>query len=150
MKKVELSKVIDVLEMIDQENNDYLNKETYEIVIVSDEDFRLAEEKLDNDIPLWQLKSIELANEVMYSDTYISLPTKYDIHDYKIMEKFCFSLNDELSDICLYEIKRKKAFANFKNFTHKFNLTNRFYEFKNEIYKEIAINWLKDNNIKYD
>lgn len=150
MKKVKLSKVIDALEMIDQENNAYLNKKTYEIVILNDEDFKLAEGKAVYDAPSWQLKSIELASDVMYSDTYISLPTKYNIHDYKIMEKFCFSLSDELSDICLYEIKRRKAFANFKNFTHKYDLTNRFYDFKKERYKDIAINWLEYNNLKYE
>lgn len=150
MKKVKLLKIIEALEMIDQENNAYLNKETYEIVIVSDEDFRLAEEETDDDISSWQLKSIELAKQVMYGNTYISLPTKYDIHDYKIMEKFCYSLSDELSDICLYEIKRRKDFANFRNFTHKYNLTNRFYAFKSEQYKDIAINWLENNNFKYN
>ena len=43
MGKVKLSKIIEALEMIDRESNAYFNTRTTEIVVISDEDFRLAE-----------------------------------------------------------------------------------------------------------
>jgi len=91
-----------------------------------------------------------LAGEVLESDDYIELPTKFDIHEYSIMEKFCLSLNDEeLSDKMYHAIKEKGAFRRFKDNIYEYGIEEDWYRYRREAFKRIAINWCEDNNIPY-
>jgi hypothetical protein len=52
--------------------------------------FRAAEDEDDlSGYPEWGQEAIQVAGEVLGSDDYISLPSQFDIHEYKIMEEFC-------------------------------------------------------------
>ena len=78
------------------DTSSFLNTETGEVVLISDDEFRAVEEDEDiNKFPEWQRKVIELAEKVMEDDSYIKLPSQFDIHEYTIMEKFCLSLADD-------------------------------------------------------
>lgn len=47
------------------------------------------------DFPEWEHENIKAAKEILETDDYISLPAKFDIHEYAIMEQFCLSINDD-------------------------------------------------------
>jgi hypothetical protein len=46
-------------------------------------------------LPDWQKEMIQKAREVAESDDYLTLPSKYDIHERHIMEEFCYSIQDQ-------------------------------------------------------
>lgn len=46
-------------------------------------------------------------------------------------------------------IDGKGAFKNFKSTCINFEIIDNWYKFRNEKYKEIAINWRKENNINF-
>jgi hypothetical protein len=64
--------------------------DTGEIVTVTDEDRHLVEdEDLDEaELPEWQRESLPKVREVLASGDFVSLPNKFEIHEWAIMEHF--------------------------------------------------------------
>jgi hypothetical protein len=74
----------------------FLNRHSGELLTLSTEELSAAEEDDDiDDYPEWQQDMIIKAKEVISSDDYLLLPSKFDIHEYHIMEDFCYSVKDD-------------------------------------------------------
>ena len=132
--KVKLDDIIDALEFVnsDIDSSAYLNPNTYEIVYV-DEFSDNSEEDLED----------------IYEE-YINLPSKYDINEYNMMVEFIETINDERLYNQLYiSINGSGAFRRFKDTCINYDIIDDWYKFREEKYKEIAVSWCKDNNIKY-
>ena len=97
---IRLEDVAQELDAVSDESSVYLNVHTGEFVMLSEEELIAAEEGADlENFPEWQREAIEKAGEVLYNDDYVSLPSKFEIHEYSIMERFCYAVEDEaLSD----------------------------------------------------
>jgi len=129
----------------------FLNIRTGEFVTLSDEDMMAAEEgePLD-DHPDWQQEMIQEAKDVLFTDDYLALPTQYDIHEYEIMKNFCYTVeDDELRDRLLYRISGRGAFRIFKDTIYEHEITDDWYEYRYQAFKEIAKKWLESHNITY-
>jgi hypothetical protein len=80
-----------------------LNTTTGEVVYVTDEELQAAEEDEPfEEFPEWQRDAIRIAGEILETDHYLPLPTKFDIHEYSIMARFCRSVDtdDMREDLC--------------------------------------------------
>jgi hypothetical protein len=123
------------------------------MVLIGYEEMSAAEddEPLE-DYPDWQQEIIKAAKEIENeTGDYIQLPTKFDIHEYSIMERFCLSLDDpKMSEIFYNLIKGGGAFGRFKNAIHRYDIADDWYKFRNEAYEEIAIDWCRENDIEFD
>jgi hypothetical protein len=96
LAKVKLSEIVDALELQFDDLSYFLNKETAEVVGIQGEEFRAAEEEesLEN-YPEWQRESIVIAGDVLFSvDKYIALPAKFEVDEYAMMERFCWSRHE--------------------------------------------------------
>lgn len=151
-KPIELSKIIDCLEDGFEEYHNYLNKETAEIVFLSSEEMRAAEddEPLDR-FPEWQQEVINNAIDLFENpQNYISLPDQYDVHEWKMMETFALSLQDEKISNSLYNaIHRKGAFRRFKDLVFSHGVRDKWFDFRDKQYKKIAIEWCEAHDIPY-
>lgn len=84
------------------------------------------------------------------SEDYLPLPSKFDIHEYEIMQRFCCSIQDEeLSNELLYQIRGAGAFRRFKDAIHRHGITEAWYRFRQAALEEIAIWWLEKHEIPY-
>lgn len=148
---VKLKDIIDEMEIQSDFHSSYLNKKTGEIVIVTDDHFRAAEDENDlSDYPEWEQDAIKIAREVLGSADYISLPSQFDIHEYGIMEEFCLSLDDEeLRDKMYYSIKGKGAFRRFKDNVYRYDIEKDWFEYRREAFRQIAVDWCEENKISY-
>ncbi len=147
---VSLRQIIDEMSFISDEVTAYLHKETGKIVSISREELELAEAGDWEDAPEWQKEAIEEASAVLNTDNYLALPGKFEIHEWAIMQSFCYSVDDEeLSSILLDKIHGAKAFRRFKDALHQYDLAESWYRFRDEALKEIAVEWLKQHNIAY-
>jgi hypothetical protein len=164
---VKLKELIDEMQSQMDEWTTYLCKRTGEFVMISDEEFRAAEAKIDDedneaedemdiedddgflDVDEDQVK---IAIDIMENyDDYIKLPSQYEIHEYEIMERFCWSIaNEKERNILSIAIKGSGAFRRFKDMIRELGVEEDWYTFKDEEYKEIAIEWCNDNGIKYE
>jgi len=93
---------------------------------------------------------IRKTQEVLNSDEYIALPDKFEIHEYAIMERFCYSIEDkQRSDELLSQIQGRGAFGRFKDVVHRHGIAEDWYRFRHEALEEIAVDWLKANSISF-
>lgn len=151
MSVVFLREVVDEMNIISDEHSAYLNKRTGELITLSLEELSAAEEEDDlTGYPEWQRQMIEKAHEVLSSDDYLKLPSKFDIHEYRIMEEFCFSVeNTQIRNQLLQQIKGGGAFRRFKNTIHTLGIEEDWYRFRDAEYERIAVEWLEAHGIEY-
>lgn len=148
--RVKLDDIIEGMEFQSDESTSYLNKSTGKVVIISEEEFTAArDDEPIEDFLDWQHENITIAKEILETENYIPLPTKFDIHEYDIMEKFCLSIRDkEVSNTMYSSIKGSGAFKRFKRNIRRYNIEDDWYTYRDAAIKEIGIEWCKDNNIE--
>lgn len=151
--KVKLSAIIDGFEFDSIETSSFLNLKTGEIVFFQDEEIRAAEDNEDligkHD---WYIEAVEKAKQYLENqDEYIALPTKYEFHEYRIVQDFISSLPIEEQRNELYSlIKSKGAFSRFRRGLERFLLEDKWYKYKDEAILKFVKNWCEENNIELE
>lgn len=148
---VKLDDIIDGLESQSDESSSFLNTKTGEVVLMTDYAMRATEddEPLE-DLPDWERDLVAIAGEILAETSqYIPLPTKYDIDEYSVMEKFCMSIdNQEIGDALCDLISGSGAFRRFKDAIYKYGVEDEWHKYRDNALKIIAIEWCKENNIE--
>ena len=131
---VTLSKIIEGLEMVDDIVDCYYNPEKDEIFLSNIGEYGdLTEDEID-----------ELFEES------IILPTQYEINEYQMMEDFIETIdNTEIKNNLQRLIQGKGAFRRFKDYCFEMDIIQDWYDFRDKKYKEIAIDWCKQNELEY-
>ena len=157
MKKVEIQKIVDELEMRFMDTTVYYNKITGEILNVQDDDFRIVEDDdFENNIenyPEWQIEHLKEVYDLLYNDVdnYIALPNNLEIKDSDIMEEFIDTISNNNKKLQLENCMWQKGmYRKFKDKLIEIGLENEYYKFYDEKLKEIAIEWCKENNLEYE
>jgi len=151
--RVKLEDIIEGLESQSDESSSFLNKRTGEVVLINDYEMRAAEEGNPlEDFPDWEQDQVRIAREISAgTGQYIPLPTKFDIDEHSIMERFCVSLdNKEISDILYDLISGSGAFRRFKDALYRYGIEDEWHSYRDNALKEIAIEWCKENNIEFN
>jgi DNA polymerase III alpha subunit (gram-positive type) len=117
---VKLKDIIEGMEFQSDEGSSHLNTTTSEVIYITDEKVRAAEDETPlEQFPEWQHEAIRVAKGFLESADYLPLPTKFDIHEYHIMERFCYSVDDdEMRDDLFNAIRGSDAFRRFKDRIH--------------------------------
>jgi len=151
--RLKLNDIIEGLEFQSDESSSFLDKTTGKVVLISDYEISAAEDGDPiEDFPDWEQYLVRIAKEIVdETGNYIDLPTKFDINEYSIMEKFCLSLNDsEMSDNLYSSIKGSGAFRRFKDAINEYDIADDWYKYRNDVLKEIAIEWCQAKGIEFD
>lgn len=135
--KIKLQQVIDAIEMVDDNWTGFYDSQTGETVWLGDRDF-------DDDYEETE-ELIETTENRFYR-----LPTKFDIHEYSIMEDFvddfpAGSIRNELMNA----IRGRGAFRRFKDSIYYHGIEQQWYDYQAEAYKRIAIRWCRDEGLEY-
>ena len=85
-----LKDIIDALEMQFDESSSFLDLDTGRVETVSNDllgetDAYVGEEP---DLPAWQTQEWEIAKRIVSTDRFRQLPTKFDVHEWAIMQDF--------------------------------------------------------------
>jgi hypothetical protein len=95
-------------------------------------------------------EEVELARRDIESDRYLELPSSYEVHEWRIMESYSYSLGDAvLSAACVDAIHWRGAFRNFKNVLSRHGLLSSWYTFRGEALRRITIEWCEENEIAF-
>ena len=148
---VSLRDVVNEMDVMSDESHAYLNKETGELVTVTDEEINAIENEDDwGEYPEWQRAALATVKKVLNTSDYLLLPSKSDIHEYAIMEQFCHSVEDpKLSDELSFQIRGSGAFRRFKDAIHRYSIEDDWYRFRDQALEEIAIEWLESNGTAF-
>ena len=150
--QIKLKDIIEEMEIQFEESRSLLNITTGEIVLVTSEDLRTVEdEKPFDHLPEWEQENRIIAIDVVENfKNYIELPTKYEVNEYEIMENFCLTVIDQRKrESLLRAIRGKGAFRRFKDEIIDFEMEEQWYSYREECFKQVAIEWCQENKINY-
>ena len=149
---VSLRDVLDEMELSSDEATGYINRKTGEIITLTDEVVALAEDPdAAADAPQWQKDLLPKAREVLASEDFIPLPSKFEIHEWAIMERFAQSLTDAaVSDELDAALHGRGAFRRFKDAVQRLGIADEWYRFRDAALEEIAVEFLETHGISYN
>lgn len=131
-----LNEIISALYSVDDEAYCYYDKRKQEVFIVAS---YIEQEMTDDEL-----------EEYLDSDDLLPLPSKYEIHEYKIMEEFIETLTQSVGKEQLREaIRSKGAFRRFKQCLNYHGIEKMWFHYRDEAYKEIAIAWSEANHLEF-
>jgi Uncharacterised protein family (UPF0158) len=69
---------------------------------------------------------------------------------YRIMERFCLSVDDEdiRDDLC-NAIRGRGAFRYFKDRIHAYGIAEEWYRYRDAVLREIAMAWCEAHGLRY-
>ncbi|MEW6625142.1 hypothetical protein P378_12105 [Desulforamulus profundi] len=155
MKYVVLNDIVEKLDCLMDGWKLYYSKKTGKITEIQAEYLGVAEELDEEDdfseYKEWEREAIEEAIDIIENwDDYIELPDKYEIHEYSIMEQFCYSIEDErLSNKLCNAISGRGAFRRFKDAIIRYNLEDSWYAYKYKVLCKVARDWCEHNEIPF-
>jgi hypothetical protein len=146
---VHLNDIIDSLEMQFDEYLSYLDLEAGQVVAVSENLLHEAEESGEEpDLPDWQKGEWEVAKMIVSTDRFRPLPTKFDVHEWGIMEAFSRSMESEdMRDELSSAIYGAGAFRNFKDTVRRLGIESAWFAFRADALRQIALDWCEENKI---
>ena len=149
--QVKLKDIIEGMDFLSDERSSFLNLTTGEVVAITDEELRAAENDAPlEDFPEWQHDAIRMAKDIVETDRYLPLPDRFEIHEYNIMERFCLSVDDDdiRDDLC-DAIRGRGAFRRFKDRVQAYGIAEAWYRYRDAALREIAMAWCEEHGILY-
>jgi uncharacterized protein UPF0158 len=148
---VSLRKVVDEIDVLMDGWTAYLNKQTGELFTLQEDSAELVETDADlEDLPDWQREQIPKIREILESDDWLELPTKFDIHEWAIMDQFSSSVDDpDLRNELRKAIRGAGAFRYFKDTIHRHGLQESWFSYRTAALEQIAIEWLDEHEIAH-
>ncbi len=151
---VRLSEIVDALEMQFDESSSFLDRDTGQVETVSDVLLGEAEDSGDDeepDLPTWQKQEWEIAKRIVSTDRFQKLPTKFEVHEWAIMQDFSRSVeSDRIREDLLLAIHGAGAFRNFKDTLCRHGIESAWFAFRAEALRQIALDWCEENHIVWE
>jgi hypothetical protein len=140
--------------MMMDESSSFVDLDTGKVETVSDYLLRKAEESDDDqepDLPTWQKPEWEVAKRITFSGRFAELPTKFDVHEWAIMDDFSRSVESaEIRDELRNAIHRSGAFRYFKDTLRRRRMEAAWFAFREEALRQIAIDWCEMKGIAWE
>jgi hypothetical protein len=150
MTSVSLDKLIDGLEEGSDSTFGFLDRESGEVYLISDEALSLSESEEDapDTLPDWQKEEFELAQRVQSSDRYLALPSPRDVDEWNIMAEFSNQIKrDDIRVKFADSIRGSGAFRRFKQQIAHFGLWDEWNSFRHQAFGEFMREWCEENGI---
>jgi hypothetical protein len=147
---VSLKKVLEALDFVLDDVMQYVDPATGAIVVISEEELGILEgEDPATDLPAWQQEVIDRLRKVDI-DKLVPLPTKFDIHEWDIMRRFCDSVSKDTQRAALFDaIHGAGAFRTFRREVERLRLEDAWFAFRADSLERIARDWAKQNGLEY-
>jgi hypothetical protein len=152
--KVRLDDVVDALQMLSDEYSSFFDPESGQVETVSITLLGEAEEPADDegpDLPAWQEREWEIAKQIVSTGRFLKLPTKFEVHEWAIMEEFSEPVESgRIRNELLHAVHGAGAFRNFKDTLRRHRIEKAWFAFRAEALREIAIDWCEENDVVWE
>jgi Uncharacterised protein family (UPF0158) len=149
--RVKLSDLMDVFDSPEGFHS-YVSRIDGEIFSAGRDNFEFAEQDgtEDDQLPEWQRESVKKLREILGSDDWVHVPDlKFELHEYRLMERFAAEQNDErTSERLLDAINGKGAFRRFKDMIFKLDLRDQWFAYRNSAAEAVAREWLESEGFE--
>jgi hypothetical protein len=147
---VSLHKIVEELEALPEEWTLYLDRESGELYPLGDEEAGWVEDGREDEPADWLADELPRIREILDSERWLALPTRFDIHEWAIMDDFARSRDDlDLADELSRAIRGRGAFRSFKDTVHRRGIQQDWYRFRAVAIADIAGAWLDEHGIAY-
>jgi hypothetical protein len=147
---VSLKDIVEAMELSTQTMESFLDPKSGEIVSVTEDDRFALQESDFTGMPDWEHEHLEKVRRVTNSGDAVQLPDASDIHEWSIMEKFCYTLaDDRVREELAESIHGKGAFQRFRDGVERFGVRDDWFAFRQSTLEQIARDWLEVNKIQY-
>lgn len=153
---VKLMDLTDGLDIASEEMSVWLDRQTGRVIWVESETMDVVESA--EDVPAtdgmseMEKAQWEAARGIAAGDErYVALPTKFDFHEYRHMERFIGTVKDAgQADELWRAIKGRGAFRYFKDTAGRLRLLEDWYRFRDEAMNRIMLDWAETNGVAVD
>ena len=147
---IALREVVEAMEALSDDCVSYLDPDSGEIITVTEEERRLAEDESLDGIPGWQREVLPKIRAVLESDRFLELPDRFDIHEWSIMEGFALEQdNDRIRQELQDAIHGAGAFRMFRSLIRRLGIEQSWYQFREKALRVIARDWLEEHKLRY-
>ena len=147
---VSLRQVVEELTALPDEATLYLDRETGELYALGDEEAGLVEDGRTDELPDWLAGELPRIREVLAAERWLTLPTRFEVHEWAIMDGFARSYADTaLGEELAAAIHGRGAFRAFKDTVHRHRVEREWYRFRDTAVADIAAAWLDEHGIAY-
>ena len=149
--KINLNDVIECIEFEGELLTHYYNKETGVIIYIEDSSTsNYKAEDINNldSFEEWEREVITALNDFKENrDKYIQLPTYNEINEHGMMIEFCELIEDNKVKNSILE--KKDNFRELREAIENAGLGNKWYDFREDAERNIAIKWCEENGVEY-
>ena len=118
--------------------------------LIRDAEEEEEDEEERDDLPDWEKPLWEVARLIVKGPRFVRLPSKFDIHEWEIINDFSLSVKSaSVREELLDAIHGSGAFRQFKNTIHRRRIEAAWYEFRAQAIREIAIQWCPAKDIPW-
>ena len=143
---IKLEQVIEAIEMSDDFFTSFWDTKTGETVypagpLLNGETDEVLAAEIEKTGVLFESKKVK---------RFLRFPTKYEIHEYRIMEDFIEQLSPgKVQSNLSYSIRGKGAFRRFKESIRYHGLEQQWYDCLEKAYRDIAVRWCTEEGLAY-
>jgi hypothetical protein len=145
--RVQLKDILEGMEFQSDEVTAYLHRPTGRVLAVSDEALLAAEEGAGAD----EVEEFELADARAILESggeYLALPDRFEIDEYRMMERFAAGVTDPAAQAELeHALRGRGAFRRFKDAVHQLGLAKEWYASRDRGYESVARAWCETHGI---
>jgi hypothetical protein len=146
--RVALQDVVEALELAHEEASSHVHATTGRVVTISHETMQLAEGGETSGLPEWQKDELATALDVLESDSWLKLPSKFDLREWGIMDEFARGLPDDRARGELLDaIRGRGAFRNFEATIRRLGIEDAWYAHKARTIERIAREWISEHGL---
>jgi hypothetical protein len=145
--RVQLKDILEGMEFQSDEVTAFLHRPTGRVIAVSDEAVQAAEEGAGAD----EVEEFELADARGFleaGEDYLALPDRFEIDEYRMMERFATGVADPAAQAELGNALRGRgAFRRFKDAVRRLELAEEWYAYRDRGYEDVARAWCEAHGI---
>jgi hypothetical protein len=143
---VSLNQVIDALMFQTETSSAFVNGQTGEVLICGEDEITAAETCQDESKPQWMREQLPKIREAFQGVPWLSLPSKFDIHEWDMMRRFANQqARGDIAQELQAAIGGAGAFRRFREALSRFRIEQEWYSFRDQQFEDIAREWLAEN-----
>lgn len=145
---VRLKEILEGMELQSDELTAYLHRPTSRVIAISDEALASAEEGPEGVAGVDELELDDARGVLSGGDDYVQLPDRFEIDEYRMMERFAAGVADPLPRAELGDaLHGRGAFRRFKDAVRRHGLAAEWYGYRDRSYEDVARAWCEEHQI---
>lgn len=151
---VKIDDLTDSLVMVSPESAAWLDRETGRVWIIANRVMAFAEgDAIDEEeLSDWHEDELAAARLLLSeSGRGIELPTAFDFHEYRHMERFIHTLPaSSAADQLWRAIKGRGAFRHFKDTADRLGVLDAWYAYRDKALRSFMLDWARAHDVPVD